>query len=607
MTDGELKILNRGVDTLLVNYKFANEEDLPTGGQLSEATIDTLNDYQQQAKQAHALTPTDLTFSYFLGDDRYTHTLSMYPHGSGIFSWILTAPDSLVKFYFSHGTLNGDIVCQVRFSAFLLWTIGPHDAIVAAESALYDLLREDFHKQVSEIHLCVDFMGWDVSSLDWQHCFVSRVVVMRDRPELPEEEELAGGMTPQEEKKLEETIKKQIAEGQHIPFLTTEHRKIATIDFGSHGSRISAQIYNKLREVKKRKKDYFYPLWRARGWDGESTVWRLEFRLKRKFLSDFELNDPWDILSRLEQLWRYCTEEWLRYVDPSSLSIPNVSRRPTHPMWEQLQVAYAGFDLDELIDPEEAYDARLEYTLVKKPEQVIEAARGMVIADSLPLVDQLLTEEELAEHAQPVQPVHTLNDFKFAVLPFCCYAEWQIKDRQTVFMEMLSAVREEVAHLPEKERAACARHELSQLPKEWQEEIIDRFAPVSFRVVQGTLMKRSRRMAQLKGCIAASAGYLRSAIAFAVGGVADRPDLLASVLWLADQIATYDKQKNRKHLEEVWNKRLAYGFITAQQLEEERVSYGAELHKDDWEKLDAHLKMINEDIRKDKESWFSVA
>ena len=54
----------------------------------------------------------------------------------------------------------------------------------------------------------------------------------------------------------------------------------------------------------------------------------------------------------------------------------------------------------------------------------------------------------------------------------------------------------------------------------------------------------------------------------------------------------YDKKHGRVHLQEVWKKRLAYGFVTAQQMDAERALHGIDLHEDDWAALDEHLARL---------------
>jgi len=474
----EPTIINAGVDTLLVNYKFAGEDDKPNGSSLPEHIITKLDEWQAIARKEHDVTATDLLFSYTVGSDHYEQSLLMRPHGSGIWSWLVYSDD--IKLSLSYGTMNGGVFCQARFSAHLLWSIGPEAALVALDSMLYDFIGSMVYQQASEIHLCADVQGWDMSLLDWQNGFISRVVRIRERPELPTEQEQEGGLSPSDIRKLEASIQHNIhnTDAPAYPMVTTTHRKIATLDFGSHGSNISCQIYNKSAEIKVHKKEWFEPIWSVNDlYNPDLVVWRIEFRIKRKFLATFHLNEAFSVLAQLELLWKYCTEEWLRYVDLSTSSDTNKSRLPTHPAWEVIQSAYSSHDA-------------------------------------------------------------TITD----------------------------------------------------IPP-----------------TQASLIKQTRTMARRKACIAGAVGYMRSAVALAgdeVGGArpgasaeeqqAVIPDLLASLIWFFSEVQHYDDKKNRVHVEEILKKRLAYNFITAQELEHQRAHYGVALSGSDWSELERTL----EDLRK---------
>ncbi|GAC1621363.1 MAG: hypothetical protein NVS4B7_13190 [Ktedonobacteraceae bacterium] len=340
-------IVNAGVDTLMVNYKFAGDDDKPNGSSLPEHISAKLDEWQAIARKEHDVVATDLLFSYDLGPDRYEQSLLMRPHGAGIWSWLVYSDD--IKLSLSYGTMNGGIFCQARFSAHLLWSISSESALIALDAMLYDFIGSMVYQQASEIHLCADVQRWDVSTLDWQNAFVSRVVRIRERPEPPTEEEQAGGLSPSDLRKLEASIQDGIhnddAETAAYPMVTTTHRKIATLDFGSHGSNISCQIYNKSAEIKVHNKGWFEPIWAAcPDYNPDLTVWRVEFRIKRKFLATFHLNEAFSVLSQLELLWKYATMEWLRYVDLSLSSDTNKSRLPTHAAWEVIQSAYSSPD-----------------------------------------------------------------------------------------------------------------------------------------------------------------------------------------------------------------------------------------------------------------------
>jgi len=469
-------IINAGVDTFMVNYKFAGDDDKPNGSSLPEHIIEQLDAWQAIARKEHEVVATDLLFKYTADGKQYEQSLLMRPHGSGIWSWLVYSDD--IKLSLSYGNMNGGVFCQARFSAHLLWSIGPESALIALDAMLYDFIGSMVYQQASEIHLCTDVQGWDMATLDWQNAFVSRVVRIRERPEVPTEEEQAGGLSPSDIRKVEDSVQDGIHNDETLayPMATTTHRRIATLDFGSHGSAISCQIYNKSAEIKVHNKGWFEPIWAAcPDYNPDLTVWRVEFRIKRKFLAAFHLNEAFSVLGQLELLWKYCTEEWLRYVDLSASSDTNKSRLPTHEAWEVIQAAYSSQDV-------------------------------------------------------------TITDIPPA---------------------------------------------------------------------QAALVKQARTMAKRKAAMAGAVGYMRSAVALAgdeVGGVrpgasdeekqAVLPDLFTSLIWFIGQVQQYDNKKGRVHIEEVLKKRLAYNFITAQELEHQRAHYGVSLHQADWAELEKQLQEL---------------
>lgn len=133
-----VRLLQAGVDTLLVNFKFAGEDDKPNGQHLPDEIIGQLDEWQAAARKAHDDVATPLLFRYTLADMTCEQTLLMRTHGHGVWSWLLYSDD--LRLALSPGSLNGGVFCQVRFSSHLLWTLGPERSIVALEAMLYDFL-----------------------------------------------------------------------------------------------------------------------------------------------------------------------------------------------------------------------------------------------------------------------------------------------------------------------------------------------------------------------------------------------------------------------------------------------------------------------------------
>lgn len=116
-----------------------------------------------------------------------------------------------------------------------------------------------------------------------------------------------------------------------------EGRQFSGITLGAGGA-LMARLYDKTLEVKKSGKTYLYELWAANGWDGLSTVWRLEFQLKRSVLGELGVRSVPELLHELAPIWGYCTSQWLRLavVDPQD---DTPARWPTHDLWTVLQKA----------------------------------------------------------------------------------------------------------------------------------------------------------------------------------------------------------------------------------------------------------------------------
>ncbi len=118
--------------------------------------------------------------------------------------------------------------------------------------------------------------------------------------------------------------------------------------------------YNKTLEIKQKSgKTWMYDRWcqgvedpHGGKWDGESDVWRVEFRFKREFLHNLTTPIEWayDSLNQFKPLWDYAAgrvaggddglpDGWLRYVVPSD-DDSNRSRWPIHPAWVVVQAAF---------------------------------------------------------------------------------------------------------------------------------------------------------------------------------------------------------------------------------------------------------------------------
>jgi hypothetical protein len=160
----EVKVVGRGVDTLVLNVCNADKQFQPIKQELNADLQAVLSTLQDEARINEAAVVTAWAFKGFV--------LYMQPKGSrGQWRWILTCP--LVSLAISRGRLN-QMIAQVRFSSEYLWSCGTvSDAIVEVSLLLYDLFGEYLWVQVSEVDLCTDSISL---SLRYEHAGVSALV-----------------------------------------------------------------------------------------------------------------------------------------------------------------------------------------------------------------------------------------------------------------------------------------------------------------------------------------------------------------------------------------------------------------------------------------------
>lgn len=349
MVNNSYHVLLAGVDTLVLNVRYADENNRPVKRELADELVEQFDLWQKEARQEESTVPSPLCF---VGE-----MLLMHPHGAGKgqWKWLLNCP--AFNLCISRGRLNG-IIAQVRLSSQYLWSSqfdGKQDiavAMVEVFTFLHDVFGPALHFQVSEVHLCADMIGWDVASCEWQDTFLSRARRRVDRAAAPPETVAVGSAA----------------------VAVISGRKLATLEFGSHGSPLSCVIYNKSLEIRQKlqKKVWFHDLWQwvqredgSAVWDGETDVWRIEFRFKREALHELKeegvfhgIENADDLPERLEALWIYAAghpgvaadglpDGWLRYTIPSSDT--NMARWPVHPAWLVLQAAYCS-DVAQVID-----------------------------------------------------------------------------------------------------------------------------------------------------------------------------------------------------------------------------------------------------------------
>jgi hypothetical protein len=129
---GQAKVVNAGVDTLVLNAFYTNERGRPFRCELDPSLRRQLDEWKRAAQEAHEEYPTPLVFQ--------EASLHMCPNGAGQgqWPWMLKTPD--ITLYVSGGQWNG--IASVRFSSRHLWSCrGVLEAIVDVQLFLDELFK----------------------------------------------------------------------------------------------------------------------------------------------------------------------------------------------------------------------------------------------------------------------------------------------------------------------------------------------------------------------------------------------------------------------------------------------------------------------------------
>jgi hypothetical protein len=321
------RVVSHGVDTLLLNAYYLNDEGQPTQQVLDTAMVGQLEEWKRMAQVASEPVVTSWSFQGV--------SLHIRPNGAGRGHWQWLLISRLLTVCVSRGKWSGGIA-QVRLSSEYLWSA---PSLETAMRQVHDFLREffgcDLFLQVSEVHLCADVAGWaDIAHLDYQQVFVSRSRKRADHLEADW----------------------NIETGNEFKVESFTYGLTRTgLAFSAHGS-LSCSIYDKTRELKRSGKTWFEDLWHYNGWEQGETVWRVEFRFKRDALHELQqagifhgIENAYDLPGRLAVLWAYAAGQvsggvdglpdgWLRCTVPNTDR--NRSRWPTHPVWTLVQGAF---------------------------------------------------------------------------------------------------------------------------------------------------------------------------------------------------------------------------------------------------------------------------
>jgi len=121
-------------------------------------------------------------------------------------------------------------------------------------------------------------------------------------------------------------IHNRLDESEHV----LRGRRIESLTIGKMPGR-QIIIYDKIREIRKRDKLYWWDLWGLDKTDFPAGIWRIEVRAGKKELDNWNVRSFDDFERRAGNVVKL-TLEAIRLTEPNSDSNP--SRWPYHPIWE---------------------------------------------------------------------------------------------------------------------------------------------------------------------------------------------------------------------------------------------------------------------------------
>jgi hypothetical protein len=295
-------LVGQNIDTFIGNARI--------NGDFPETLAERLEDLKRRSQEAEEDLPTPWCFA--------GEALFIRAHGAGRqWRWILHSPS--IHFDVGLGRLT-HIVAKARLSSAFLWEHEIGTALTLLYGFLADFLQVPFTLQVSEVHLCADVAGWELS-LEEMAAFITRSRSKGLR------------LFPSDAQEADDEDSFLVPSDLRLQFAG---RLLATLDF-SKGAPHACCIYDKTAEIVVSRKGWMQEVWMANGWDGEARILRVKFRYKRERLREMKVEEAYAFLDQIPSLWAYSTKQWLRHTVPNG--DPNRARWPISPLWQLMQQA----------------------------------------------------------------------------------------------------------------------------------------------------------------------------------------------------------------------------------------------------------------------------
>jgi hypothetical protein len=269
--DGSTHVFRTGIDSLYTSYS----------GTLSQETDDRLFDLREKARSSDPIQKSKAVLQIF------DHRFEVSDKGKGNFPFVLR--DNWFHIQLSRTHSKSMPMALVQIKSEVLSKSG-YSKTVRKLEYLISQLGEITDQKISRIDICADFYT------DFDLEFIEKLAWVMQAGDL---------------------------DVHHPDF------KFSGYSFGKRGV-LSGRLYDKAKEIEKSGKAFFYDLWKEGGWLGELPVMRLEFQFRRQVLKEMGVNSTKCLDDKLNGLWQYCCQKWLRLTVPSQTDTAR-SRWPDHP------------------------------------------------------------------------------------------------------------------------------------------------------------------------------------------------------------------------------------------------------------------------------------
>lgn len=299
----------RGLTTISPPAKV-KIEDSPA--QVLASGIDSLNlaidvhwlstelfSYLSILKETAKNTRKDTLGFFVLENDKDQWPFQVKPHGKNGYEWMLTNKEfTLVIGSWKRPQSKPSVLAEIRSET--LWHLGAENAVEKIIEILLSQGGTRITIKPSRVDLCADVLllekFWNIDLIE-----------------------------------LATTRSTYMA-----PHFT--HKKMTGLSIGR--GKLCARLYDKPLEIRQQsKKFWMYDIWGIEEVPKDRKIIRVEFQLRRGSLTELAVNDIDDLFSHHNNLWGYCSQNWLKFqTNPGK----HHTQRKTLDWWQIVQNGFLG-------------------------------------------------------------------------------------------------------------------------------------------------------------------------------------------------------------------------------------------------------------------------